>query len=217
MYTLYYLPDACSLATQVILHELKQPVNIINMQDVTDFSSINPVGSVPVLLNKKAVNKEAVNSGDVNGQTSHREGAAIILHLLNTHKNTLLPTQGIKRDRAIENIMFANATMHPAYGRLFFINQYITDEAAKKEAYQAATAAINGLWQVVETQLATQPYLGGESLSAADILLSVYARWGGSFPVDIQLGSHTQKMLTSIQSMPSFMKALAAEQDQAAA
>ena len=212
MYTLYYLPDACSLATQVILHELKQPVNIINMQDVTDFSSINPVGSVPVLLNKKAV-----NSATVNGQTSHREGAAIILHLLNTHKNTLLPTQGIERDHAIENIMFANATMHPAYGRLFFINQYITDEAAKKEAYQAATAAINSLWLVVENQLATQPFLGGESPSAADILLSVYARWGGSFPVDIQLGIRTQKMLSAVQSMPSFVKALAAEQDQAAA
>jgi len=217
MYTLYYLPDACSLATQVILHELKQPVNIINMQDVADFSSINPVGSVPVLLNKKAVNKEAVNSATVNGQTSHREGAAIILHLLNTHKNTLLPTQGIERDHAIENIMFANATMHPAYGRLFFINQYITDEAAKKEAYQAATAAINSLWLVVENQLATQPFLGGESPSPAVILLSVYARWGGSFPVDIQMGPNTQKMPAAVLEIPSFVRALAAEQKQSAA
>ncbi len=50
MYTLYYLPDACPLATQVVLHELDQPVEIINMQTVENFSAINPVGTVPVLV-----------------------------------------------------------------------------------------------------------------------------------------------------------------------
>ena len=111
MYTLYYLPDACSLATQVILHELKQPVNIINRETVNDFKAINPVGSVPVLVNKADIKKEEGSEPH-----TYREGAAIIFHLLNTHSNTLMPIQGIARDRAIENIMFANATMHPAYG-----------------------------------------------------------------------------------------------------
>ena len=207
MYTLYYLPDACPLATQVILHELNQPVNIINMQDVADFSTVNPVRTVPVL----------VNENDKTQKHSFREGAAIILKLLNSHPNTLLPSEGMERDQAIENIMFANATMHPAYGRLFFINQYIKDETAQAQAYEAATGAINGLWNVVENQLATQKYLGGASPSAADILLAVYARWGDSFPVDIEIGTRTQKMLDAVQNMPSFLKALAAEKAQVAA
>ena len=211
MYTLYYLPDACSLATQVVLHELKQDVNIVNMQDVKDFSAINPVGSVPVLVNEESAHGKTVK------KSSRREGAAILLHLLNNHENTLMPKAGWKRDRAIENIMFANATMHPAYGRLFFIAQNIQHPTGQEEAYQAATLAINALWQVVEAQLSEQDFLGGDTPSAADILLSVYARWGGSFPVDIHHGPNTQKMLKAIHNRPSFLKALQAEQAQAAA
>ncbi|MDX1452350.1 MAG: glutathione S-transferase N-terminal domain-containing protein, partial [Oleiphilaceae bacterium] len=49
MYTLYFLPDACSLATQVVLHELNLPVSLVNKQTLVDFNAINPVGTVPVL------------------------------------------------------------------------------------------------------------------------------------------------------------------------
>ena len=106
MYTLYYLPGACSLATQVVLHELDQAVEIIDKQLVEDFTAINPVGTVPVLVD--------------NGNT-YREGAAVILYLLHKHQSTMMPTTGVAHDLAVQNIMFANATMHPAYGRLFFI------------------------------------------------------------------------------------------------
>ncbi len=204
MYTLYYFPDACSLATQVVLHELDQNVEIIDVQKVEDFSAVNPVATVPLLVNNET-------------GVSRREGAAIILQLLNKHENTMLPASGDKRDQAIQDIMFANATMHPAYSRLFFNAQHISDEAAQKKAFEAAAVAINSLWQVVEDQLATQKFLGGDKPSAADIMLTVYSRWGGSFPVDIQMGPNTQKMLAAVLEMPSFVRALAAEKKQSAA
>ena len=201
MYTLYYLPGACSLATQVILHELDQAVEIIDKQKVDDFTSINPVGTVPVLVD--------------NGN-ARREGAAVILYLLNKHQNTMLPAAGAVRDIAIQDIMFANATMHPAYSRLFFIAQNISDELAKQSAFEAAAQAVTSLWQVVEQQLANQKFLGGDQPSAADIMLTVYSRWGASFPVDILLGHNTQKMLDAVEAMPNFQRALAAEQSQSA-
>ena len=40
-----------------------------------------------------------------------REGVAILLHLLNKHENSMLPTSGAPRQQAIQDIMFANATM----------------------------------------------------------------------------------------------------------
>ena len=95
MYTLYYFPDACSLATQVVLNELDQAVEIIDVQQVDDFKAINPGGTVPVLMD--------------NGKTL-REGAAVILYLLDKHQNTLLPVAGMPREKAIQDIMFANAT-----------------------------------------------------------------------------------------------------------
>jgi len=202
MYTLYYFPDACSLATQVVLNELDQPVEIIDVQKVDDFKAINPVGTVPVLMD--------------NGNT-FREGAAVILYLLNKHQNTMLPATGARREQAIQDIMFANATMHPTYSRLFFIAQNITDEKTKESSFNATAQSINTLWKVVEKQLAKQDFLGGDQPSAADIMLTVYSRWGASFPVDIALGKNTQKMVNVVQSMPSFQLALAAEQSQSAA
>ncbi|WP_431688133.1 glutathione S-transferase family protein [Hahella sp. NBU794] len=202
MYTLYYVPGACSLATQVVLHELNQPVQIISKQAVENFQAINPVGTVPVL--KK------------DGKT-YTEGAAVMLHLLETHPNALFPTEKAARAQAIQNIMFANATMHPAYSKLFFVANTDLSESAKQSAYASAASSINQLWNVVEDRLTEQNFLGGETVSAADIMLTVYSRWGASFPVDIHIGPNTQKMIDHVLSMASFQTALNNEQRQAAA
>jgi glutathione S-transferase len=201
MYTLYYLTGACSLATQVVLNELDQAVTIIDKNKVDDFSQINPVGSVPVLV--------------ADGKTL-REGAAIMLYLLDKHQNTMLPSSGVAREQGVQDIMFANATMHPAYGRLFFIAQNISNEEVKQSAFEAAAAAITSLWQVVEKQLTEKTFLGGDEPSAADILLTVYSRWGAHFPVDIPMGPNTKLMLDAVLSMPSFKNALAEEERQSA-
>ena len=199
MYTLYYLPGACSLATHAVLRELDQPVELVDVQQLSNFTDINPVGSVPVLID---------------GDSTLREGAAILLHLLNKHNNHMLPTSGASREQAIEDILFANATMHPAYSRLYFIAQHITDVGAKKAAFAAAANAINTLWQVVEQQLAGRDFLGGERVSAADIMLAVYFRWGANHPVTITQGSNTSRMLDAVMAMPSFQRSVAAEQTQ---
>jgi len=202
MYTLYYLPGACSLATQVVLHELDQDVELVDVQKQSNFTSINPVGTVPVLID---------------GGSTLREGAAILLYLLNKHPSHMLPTSSAGREQAIQDILFANATMHPAYGRLFFISQHISEESAKQQAFSAAAQAINTLWQVVEQQLAGQAFLGGHRPSAADIMLAVYSRWGASFPVNFAQGRNTVRMLAAVEAMPSFQRALTAEQAQSAA
>lgn len=197
MYKLYFSPGACSLATQVVLRELNQPFELINKASVADYRQINPVGAVPAL--------------DVNGKIM-TEGAAILLYLLESHANELLPKESAARQTAIENLMFANATVHPAYGRLFFIGAAITESNAKQQAFAAAAKQISELWQQVEAQLAGLPYLGGYSLSPADILLTVYASWGEYFPVDIQIGPRTQALISKVKAKNSFQASLEAEQ-----
>lgn len=202
MYTLFYSPDACSLATQVVLRELDQPFHLVHKDRADDFAALNPVGAVPVLKTEESVLTEG---------TVLTEGAAILLYLLGRHDNDLMPSAPKARAASIENMMFANATMHPAYGRLFFILQNIGEGPEQEKAFQAAAHAINYLWDAVETKLADQPYLGGEQPSAADILLTVYSRWGDYFPVDIQLGQQTQQMISAIKARASFRASLAAE------
>jgi glutathione S-transferase len=201
MYELYFLPGACSLATQVVLRELGQEVKIINRQQVEGFEAINPIGSVPVLVDDGAV---------------LTEGAAIMTYLLKKHRSPLLPSGGAEYQAALQDIMFANATMHPAYSKLFFIAQNVTDEKTKRGIFDAAAESIRKLWDVVESKLSDRQYLGGDHPSAADIMLAVYSRWGDYFPVDISFGARTREMLAAVQSMPSFVRSVQAEQDEVA-
>lgn len=202
MYILYYLPGACSLATQVILRELGQPFDLVDKRELANFSDINPVGAVPVLIDS-----EWPEAGPL------REAVVILLHVLNKHENTLLPQAAEARQQSMENLLFANATMHPAYGRLFFIAQQLDGSDDQQAVFDAAAAAINALWAVVEQRLANQTYLGGTELSPADVLLAVYSRWGENFPVTIELGPNTQRMLNAVMQRDSFQRALQAEQE----
>lgn len=197
MYTLYYLPGACSRAVHALLIALEQPVKLVNRDDVKDFHTINPSGQVPVLVD--------------DGRVLH-EGAAIILHLLEKHGASLLPKAGPARETFLQWLMFANATLHPAYGRLFFINRSVSDENARREAHEAAAAAISRLWEQVDAQLSRSRYVGGESLSVVDMMLSVYAAWGRYFPVHIVLGIHVERMIQDVENHPAFRSAVEAEQ-----
>lgn len=198
MYTLYFIPNACSLATQAILNELDQESTLVHKLDADHFEALNPVGTVPVL---------------VDGDKVINEGVAVILYLLNKHKNNLIPESGDARHRAIENMMFANATMHPAYGRLFFAQANVSDAAARQQVFDSAAVAINKLWQVVEARLEHTPYLGGHDISPADILLAVYSRWGEFFPVDIVLGPNSRLMVDAVLKRDSMQRAIQREQD----
>lgn len=197
MYTLYYSQGACSVATQVVLRELNQEVEIIDVKQIDDFKTINSAGVVPVLID---------------GEKALTEGAAIMLHILNKHKSSLFPDNENDRQQTIQDIMFANATMHPAYGRLFFLAENISDEKVKQETLNTAAESINQLWKIIENKLADKSFLGGDSPSAADIMLTVYSRWGAYFPVDIIFGEKTTKMLSAVQAMPNFIKTDEAEQ-----
>lgn len=197
MYTLYYSKGACSAATQVVLRELGQEVTIIDVQQLNNFKTINPIGAVPVLID---------------GEKTLTEGAAIMLYILNKHNSTLFPENDNDRQQAIQDIMFANASMHPAYSKLFFLAQHVNDEKVKQDTLNLAAKAINLLWQVVENKLTNNKFLGGASPSAADIMLAVYSRWGDYFPVDIIIGEKTTTMLNAVQAMPSFIQTGQAEQ-----
>ncbi|MBP0047939.1 glutathione S-transferase [Marinobacterium sp. AK62] len=201
MYTLYFIPGACSLATQAILNELDQASTLIHKLEADHFETLNPAGTVPVLKD---------------GDKVLNEGVAIILHLLNKHENSLIPESGEARHRAIENMMFANATMHPAYGRLFFAQANVTDPAVKQQIFDTAAVAINKLWRVVEAKLQHTPYLGGNDISPADILLTVYSRWSDFFPVEIVLGPNTRRMVDAVLKRESMQRAIQREQDYSA-
>ncbi len=194
-YTLYYKPGACSMAVHVILNELGVPFDTVNQADLKapDFVKLNPRGQIPLLI----VDGEPV-----------KEGAAIITYLLDTHANDLLPKSGIARAKALEWLMWCNASLHPACSRMFWLNKQNFDDATKAELAKLFTAQIQSLWDEADARLATTKYLAGDKITASDILLAVIANWG----LPVTLGANVKRVLKDVVTRPAYQKALAAEQ-----
>jgi glutathione S-transferase len=203
MYKLYYGAGSCSMAIHVALLECDQKVELervdlmAGQQRAPEFLKLNPRGQVPVL---------------VEGEHVIREGAAILIHILEKHQSPLLPRGGKDRAPALEWLMFGNATLHPAYSRCFFLKRNAEDGPVKEKLLDAAAAQVNKLWEEVEQRLARHTYLCGDQITMADILVTVIANWSPNIPRPINFGSHTKKLFRSVIARPSYKKALETEQ-----
>lgn len=203
MYKLYYAPGACSMAVHVALNECGAEFALekVDMQAgqnrTPEFLKINPRGQIPVL----------VDDGRV-----IREGAAMLIHILEKANSPLLPKNDPERAVALEWLMFCNATLHPSYARVFFLMKNPADQAAKEPLVEVACANINKLWEEVEQRLTESPYLAGSQVSVADILLTVIANWSARMPKPITLGTKTKALLRQIIARPAYKKALETEQ-----
>lgn len=198
MYTLYYSPGACSLAIHVLLNELNVPFKAVQVSLANpseEFKQANPRGQVPVLMD---------------GTWALREGAAIILYLLEKHPSELLPESGADRARAIEWLMFGNSTMHPNYGKMFWLKKLGSAEK-HSDLLSAIAKQAQKHWDDVEQALSQNAYVAGDRLTMADILLAVIANWSGNMQPPLTFGEKTKSWLQKIVSRPSFQKALADE------
>jgi glutathione S-transferase len=199
MYTLYYSPGACSMAIHVALNECNQPVKLEKLDMMAgqnrtpEFLKINPLGQVPALID--------------DGQVL-LEGAAQLIHILEKHNSPLLPKSGKERDAALHWLMFCNASLHPAYGRMFFLMKNKADDGL----VDTATKMLNKMWDYVEQQLSQTPYLAGEQITMGDILMTVIANWSARMPKPITIGPNTKKMLQKVITRPAYKKALETEQ-----
>ena len=200
-YELYGLSGACSMAVHVVLNELGQDAKIHMMSrekneiKSPEYLKINPRGNVPLLVE--------------DGETL-REGGAQIVYLCDKHKSSLIPREGRGRALALQWLMFANATLHPAYSRTFWLAKNTPEGEFRDNAIAEARKQIQGLWDEIEAHLAAQgtAYLAGDNITAGDILVSVIANWN---PAAYKFGPKTKALFKSVTARPAYQKALAAE------
>jgi glutathione S-transferase len=198
MYTLYYAPGACSRAVHAVLCELgvKFEIKQVNLRERSpDFLKINPRGQVPTLVE----NGNAIT-----------EGAAIIIYLIEKHGSDLLPKPGTPESaKALQWLMFFNASVHPAYVPAFGPQRFVDGEAAQQNLVKKTVERVQGLWDYVDQQLEGKKYLAGDACTAADILMTVIAGW--TLNGAIMPGPNVQRVTEAVQARPAFQKAVQAE------
>ena len=201
MYKLYYSAGTCSMAVHVALIETGAAFALVNcsLKDgknrTPEFLKMNPRGQVPVLQD---------------GELAIREGGAILTYLLDKQQSPLLPAgPTAERARALEWLMWCNASLHPAYSRCFWLSRTVKDEAQKQALLAEAGKQVQALWDEAEARLAGNKYLAGDKVTIADILFTVIANWTMGHP--LTFGPNVKRLLKEISTRPAYQQALQAE------
>ncbi len=198
-YELYTKAGSCSMAVHAIMNEMGLDPKIHIMEQgpqglkSPEYLKINPRGNVPCLIED---GKAMI------------EGGAIITYLCDK-EGKLIPKNGWERAQALQWLMFCNATLHPAYGRTFWISSNLPQEQ-QEAAIKTARAQIQQLWDYVEGELekSGKNYLCGDEPTAADFLMTTIANWN---PAAYKFGPRVKAILKNISARPSYQKALSEE------
>ena len=192
---LFYVKGSCSLNPRIVINELGIDVEFVKisdrkMPDGSDYTKINPKGSVPALQ---------LDNGEV-----LTEGAVITQYLADTYKNiTLLPEVGnFKRYRVLEMVNHIATDLHKACSPLF--NKQVPDEI-KQNVFKPVL--ITRL-QYIDGVLSKNNYITGTDFTIADSYLFVILTWMAHLHVDISGMHNIQRFVANVSARASVEKSL---------
>ena len=196
---LYYSPGACSLSAHIALQEaglaftpMLASTKSHQLQDGTDFYSINPLGYVPVL--------------ELDDGTRLREGPAIVQYIADQVPLKMLAPQNgtLQRYRLQEWLSFIGTELHKGFSPLF--------NPATPEEYKAiARERLQQRLQWVDNQLAGKQYLMGDQFTVADGYLFTVTNWTKPTNLDIAGLSHLVAYRERVAERPAVQAAMKAE------
>ena len=196
---LYYSPGACSLSAHIALQEaglaftpMLASTKSHQLQDGTDFYSINPLGYVPVL--------------ELDDGTRLREGPAIVQYIADQVPLKMLAPQNgtLQRYRLQEWLSFIGTELHKGFSPLF--------NPATPEEYKAiARERLQQRLQWVDNQLAGKQYLMGDQFTVADGYLFTVTNWTKPTNLDIAGLSHLVAYRERVAARPAVQAAMKAE------
>ncbi|MGM9516859.1 glutathione transferase GstA [Roseateles sp. DB2] len=196
---LYYSPGACSLSPHIVLREAGLPFEAVlastktkKLADGTDFFSINPKGSVPVL--------------ELDNGERLTEGPAIVQYLADlVPEKQLAPANGSwPRYRLQEWLNYITSELHKGFSPLF-------NPATPEDAKPLFREALNKRLTWVDSQLEGRDYLLGSQFSVADAYLFVVSNWGQYVGVDISGLPNLGAWRGRVAARPAVQEAMKAE------
>jgi len=172
---LYFSPGACSLASNIVLHEAKLPTTFVKVdikskrtESGDDYRKINPKGYVPAL---------EMEDGDL-----LTENVAILQYLA-SFKPELLPQTGKAKWHAIESLAFVSTELHKAFKPLF-------DPSSTDQVKQKAKDLVAQRLQLLVPKLGQREFIVGEQFTVVDAYLFVMLTWaqkqGVVVPVELE-------------------------------
>jgi glutathione S-transferase len=196
---LYYSNGACSLSPHIALREAGIPFELIRastkthqLDDGTDFYTINSKGSVPVL--------------ELDNGERLTEGPAIVQYIADlVPASKLAPANGtFERARLQEWLNYITSEMHKGFSPLF--------NPATPDVYKPiAVANLHKKFAYVDGKLADKNYLTGDTFTVADGYLFTVTSWSKFVNLDLSAYKNIEAFMARVAARPKVQEALKAE------
>lgn len=172
MYTLMFMPGACSLVGMVALEYTKQPYRLWKVDRHflanNQIVNYNPLRRVPVLLTE-------------NG--SLYETLAIIEYLSNMHPSPLLipMTNSWRRGQAWQWLSFFATTYQTAFSPYYVPQRFIEDKNLYEQVKLSAQQQVRYYSEYMDRYLEKCRWIMGEEYSILDVYGYTLSRWAKRF------------------------------------
>lgn len=200
---LYYATGTCSLSPYIVALEAGIPldierVDIFKKPHVTgtgrDFTKVNPNGYVPAL--------------EFDDGSLLTEGAVIVQYLADLRPaSKLAPATGTRERYQLQSwLNFVASELHKMYSPWLFHPEY------GAQAQEVARGKITERLAYVERHLESgDPYLMGETFTAADAYLFTIVGWSAFAKVDLSTFPRLRAYMDRVGARPKVQEAMLAE------
>ena len=208
MLQLHYYPSNASMAPHILLQEMGVPFELKRVDreggelQSPAYLKLNPNGLIPVL---------------VDGDTVLYEGAAICMHLADTHpEQGLMPALGTpQRAHAYKWLAWLSNTLQPALITYYYPERWVDEGNADGAAQvkRRAEARVGVLLQQLDDQLAAHggDWLLGDAYSVCDPYAFMLCRWTRNFAAPARSLPHLGPYLQRVMQRPAVQRAIATE------
>lgn len=204
MLTLYYSPNACSMASHITLEEIGAPyearrVNFgAEQQKSADYLALNPKARVPALQTDRGILTET---------------PAILAFLAQSYpEKKLAPLEDPFAFAELQAVTsYFCSTVHVAHAHKGRGPRWADDESSFADMKRKVPQTMTACFELIESKLLKGPWVMGEAFTIADPYLFTLTRWAGGDGVDLARFPRVSDHYARMQARPAVKAVLARE------
>lgn len=196
---LYYMPGACSQASNIALREAGLKFELVKVDrrtkmaaDGLDFNVVNPKGYVPAIT---------VDTGE-----TLTENVTVLQYIADQAPAAKLtpPFGTMERYRLMEWLSFINSEVHKNFSPMFH-------KDAAEGVREHALATLTKRLDYLQRALGSKTFLMGEQFTVADCYLFTVLNWAPAVKLDLGKWPELKRYVDRIHARPHVLEALGAE------
>lgn len=204
MFTLYYAPGTCALASHIALEEAGATYTLQRLdfskgqQQSADYLAVNPKGRVPALVTPRGTLTET---------------PAILAFVAQSFPDSnLAPLDDAFAFAEVQAFnSYICATLHVAHAHKFRGARWADDPAAHEAMKKKVPQSVGACFELVEREMLRGPWVMGDQYTIADAYLFTVAQWIEGDGVDTSRLPRVLDHRNRMMERPAVAKALADE------